>query len=232
MVTINLTSSEVRALASIGSVASKADVTPVITGVNLIASLIDGITGTATDRYQVARVTIPFRDEITDAEANVIIPADLLNKYFAAVKSQKLERFGTVIHIDEDERTVSLSNTSGELTNSGMLIIGNFPPVGRLIDPIMQRAIDIDAGKLEAPTGVSKVTLNVKLLSSLMKIMHPGDAWKISKTGSLTWRFYFGAEEEVKDLSRVPVYASRVADGGNDNGARVDYILQPNISLR
>lgn len=231
MATINLNSSEVRALASVSSVASKEDVTPVITGVNLITSLIDGITGTATDRYQVARVTIPFREDITDGDINVIIPADLLNKYVAAVKSQKLERFGTVIHVDEDERVISLSNTSGELTNSGMLISGTFPPVGRLIDPFKQRAEDIDTGKLEAPTGVSKVTLNVKLLSSLMKIMHPGDAWKISKTGSLTWRFYLGKEEDT-NLSRVPVYASRVADGGNDNGARVDYILQPNIQLR
>lgn len=232
MATINLTSSEVRALASVSSVASKEDVTPVITGVNLITSLIDGITGTATDRYQVARITVPFRDGITDTELNVIIPADLLNKYVAAVKSKKLERFDTVIYVDEEARSVAITNESLEVSMTSILINGTFPPVGRLIDPIMQRAIDIDAGKLEAPTGVSKVTLNVKLLSSLMKIMHPGDAWKISKTGSLTWRFYFGAEEEVKDLSRVPVYASRVADGGNDNGARVDYILQPNISLR
>ncbi|MFI8595200.1 DNA polymerase III subunit beta [Microbacterium sp. NPDC078428] len=116
------------AIAQVAFAASRDDVTPVLTGVQL------EVTGTtlslvATDRYRVALREIPWDGGSAVAEdAAALVPARTLQevgKTFAHGSDIRIAFSGS-----GDREIIAFS--SGERTVTSLLIKGNFPPVRRL----------------------------------------------------------------------------------------------------
>ena len=116
------------AIAQVAFAASRDDVTPVLTGVQL------EVNGTplslvATDRYRVALRDIPWDAGTTDAEpATALVPARTLTevgKTFAHSGDIRVALSGS------GDREI-IAFTAGNKTVTSLLIKGNFPPVRRL----------------------------------------------------------------------------------------------------
>ena len=115
------------AIAQVAFAASRDDVTPVLTGVQL------EVTGTtlslvATDRYRVALRELPWDGGSAAPETTALVPARTLTevgKTFAHSGEIRVAFSGT-----GDREIIAFS--SGERTVTSLLIKGNFPPVRRL----------------------------------------------------------------------------------------------------
>lgn len=115
------------AIAQVAFAASRDDVTPVLTGVQL------EVTGTtlslvATDRYRVALRELPWDGGTEASETTALVPARTLQevgKTFAHGSEISIAFSG-----GGDREIVAFS--SGQRTVTSLLIKGNFPPVRRL----------------------------------------------------------------------------------------------------
>ncbi len=117
------------AIAQVAFAASRDDVTPVLTGVQLEVSG-TGLSLVATDRYRVALRDIPWDGGGTasDESTTALVPARTLTevgKTFAHSGDIRIAFSGS------GDREI-IAFTSGNKTVTSLLIKGNFPPVRRL----------------------------------------------------------------------------------------------------
>lgn len=115
------------AIAQVSIAASKDDVTPVITGVQLEINE-NSLTLTATDRYRVATRTIDWQKIADQGSLLALVPAKIVTEV-----GKTLGNDGAVnISIIKDAERELIAFTGGNKTVTSLLIKGNYPPVGRL----------------------------------------------------------------------------------------------------
>ncbi|KAB1657423.1 DNA polymerase III subunit beta [Pseudoclavibacter sp. CFCC 11306] len=140
------------AIAQVAVAASRDDVTPVITGVQIEIDESE-LTFLATDRYRVAVRGIEWNND-GQAEGNALVPARTLNevaKTFAHQGSVK------VALIKNDDREI-IAFSANRRTVTSLLIKGNYPPVRRLFpDTVENYAVVNTAELIEAVRRVSLV---------------------------------------------------------------------------
>jgi DNA polymerase-3 subunit beta len=142
------------AVAQVGVAASRDDVTPVITGVQLeIAD--NRLSLVATDRYRVAVREIDWdgSDGGTDA-ATALVPARTLQEI-----GKTLGHSGTIsVAITSKDDRELIAFTADRKTVTSLLIKGNFPPVKRLFPETVDNYAVINTAELiEATRRVSLV---------------------------------------------------------------------------
>lgn len=142
------------AISQVAVAASRDDVTPVITGVQLEVSN-DSISLVATDRYRVAVREIPWDAGNSGVqEATALVPARTLveiGKTFGHSGSVAVAISGT------DDREL-ISFHADKKTVTSLLIKGNFPPVKRLFPEAVDNYAVLNTGELvEAVRRVSLV---------------------------------------------------------------------------
>ncbi len=133
------------AIAQVAFAASRDDVTPVLTGVQLEVSGTQ-LSLVATDRYRVALRDIPFDSGVVADEqtTTALVPARTLTevgKTFA--HSGEI----TVAFSGSGDREI-IAFTSGNKTVTSLLIKGNFPPVRRLFPDQTDHHAVVNTGEL------------------------------------------------------------------------------------
>lgn len=106
--------------------ASREDVAPVITGVNITLAP-ERLTLVATDRYRVAVRELPWRSDVEETRS-VLVPARTLAEVGKSLGSAGAITL-TVVQQGESEL---IAFTAGGKTVTSLLIKGSFPPVSRL----------------------------------------------------------------------------------------------------
>ncbi len=221
MTKIFFTPEEFRAVASVGVAASTDDVTPIINSVNISVTDAGEVTAVATDRYRIARVIFtPRLDEaVIGGEDSITINAKELTKFWNGIKAVAIKsHMAIVLTFQDDEdytnsKTYSLEYDGSRVENRS--VQGNFPPVGKLMT-------DYDIEQCE---GVPSVVLNPNFLGDMVKFYHPRDDKKVNMK-NVSWQFRFKQTDSKKP---GPVYITR---GTDIAGARLDYLVQPNLLLR
>ena len=143
------------AIAQVAFAASRDDVTPVLTGVQLEVSG-TGLSLVATDRYRVALREIPWDDGGTasDESTTALVPARTLTevgKTFAHGADISIAFSGS------GDREI-IAFTAGNKTVTSLLIKGNFPPVRRLFPEATEHHAVVNTAELaEAVRRVSLV---------------------------------------------------------------------------
>lgn len=115
------------AIAQVAFAASRDDVTPVLTGVQLEVSG-SQLSLVATDRYRVALRQIPWDGAISDETATALVPARTLQE--VGKTFSHADRISIAFSGSGDREIIAF--TSGNKTVTSLLIKGNFPPVRRL----------------------------------------------------------------------------------------------------
>jgi DNA polymerase-3 subunit beta len=142
------------AVAQVGVAASRDDVTPVITGVQLEVG--DNTLGlVATDRYRVAVREINWDNGTTSGEpVTALVPARTLTEI-----GKTLGHSGTIaISITNRDDRELIAFTADKKTVTSLLIKGNFPPVRRLFpESVDNYAVVNTAELIEATRRVSLV---------------------------------------------------------------------------
>lgn len=142
------------AVAQVGVAASRDDVTPVITGVQLEVG--DNTLGlVATDRYRVAVREIDWDNGTTSGEAKTaLVPARTLTEI-----GKTFGHSGTVsIAITNRDDRELIAFTADKKTVTSLLIKGNFPPVRRLFpEQVDNYAVINTAELIEATRRVALV---------------------------------------------------------------------------
>ncbi|MGZ0712199.1 DNA polymerase III subunit beta (plasmid) [Coraliomargarita sp. W4R53] len=143
------------AIAQVAFAASRDDVTPVLTGVQLEVSG-NSLSLVATDRYRVALRNIPWDGGTTasDESTTALVPARTLTevgKTFSHSGNISIAFSGS------GDREI-IAFTSGNKTVTSLLIKGNFPPVRRLFPEQTEHHAVVNTGELvEAVRRVSLV---------------------------------------------------------------------------
>lgn len=219
MTKIMFTPEEFRSVASVGVVASSDDVSPIITTVQVTVEA-GQVTAIATDRYRIARsIFTPQReDAVVGGDNEINIPAKELTKFWSGIKTTAIKRNLPVsLTIVDDEDTNGkkfvLEYDGARVENFG--VKGNYPPVSRLM-------VGYDEGECD---GVPAVSLNPNFLADMVKMFHPRDDNRINMK-YVAWQFRFKKTESSKP---GPVYITR---GSGNDGAVLDYLVQPNLLLR
>lgn len=134
------------AIAQVSLAASKDDVTPVITGVQLEVGE-DALTLTATDRYRVATRRIDWEQAGQSESLSALVPAKVVIEVGKTFASSGIVQIGIV----KDGERELIAFTGGNKTVTSLLIKGNYPPVGRLFpDGIDNYAVMNTSDLLEA----------------------------------------------------------------------------------
>ncbi|MBP1326560.1 DNA polymerase-3 subunit beta [Leucobacter exalbidus] len=115
------------AIAQVSLAASKDDVTPVITGVQLEIQE-NSLTLTATDRYRVATRSIDWENQSDQGALSALVPAKIVTEVGKTFGNDGIVKIAIV---KDDDREV-IAFTGGNKTVTSLLIKGNYPPVGRL----------------------------------------------------------------------------------------------------
>lgn len=246
------------AVAQVAVAASRDDVTPVITGVQLEISG-DTLSLIATDRYRVAIRDIPWEATTTTPELTALVPARTIQEIG--------KTFGTQGNI-----TVSLTNsddreliafTHEDKTVTSLLIKGNFPPVKKLFPETVENYAVINTADLVEAT--RRVKLVVEREAALRFTFNNnqltleaigGDQAQASETidaviqgpevvvslkpdflldglgavHSEFTRIGFTAVDNPGKPGPVLITSQTTKDSGNEEGYR--YLLQPNLLLR
>jgi DNA polymerase-3 subunit beta len=131
------------AVAQVAVAASRDDVTPVITGVQLEISG-NNLSMIATDRYRVAIRDIPWESRNSQAELTALVPARTIQEIG--------KTFGHTVNIsiaitNKDDREL-IAFTADNKTVTSLLIKGNFPPVKRLFPEIVENYAVISTSDL------------------------------------------------------------------------------------
>jgi hypothetical protein len=208
---------EFRSIASVGVIASKEDITPIICSVNF---KYEGgeFSAVATDRYRIARSKFTLstvqHDELPDFD--ITIPASMLTKFWNSIKVEALKGVAPIeFDITYGDVEQYWSFTYNGVVSSGAEVKGSFPPVEKLIQ--------VD---LEQYTGTPKVGLKPSFLADLGKLFAASDYTKVDK--DLPWTFYFGNSDSGKPM---PVYVTRNPER-TDGASVIEYLVQPNYILR
>lgn len=191
------------AIAQVAFAASRDDVTPVLTGVQLAVSGTT-LSMVATDRYRVSLRDVPWDGDA--AEQTALVPARTLTevgKTFAHGGNIEIAFSG------EGDREI-IAFTSGNKTVTSLLIKGNFPPVRRLFPEQTEHYAVISTGDLiEAVRRVALV---------------------LDRSAPL--RFTFSADEVTMDASgSEQARASESVDAHLNGGDEVTLGLNPQYLL-
>lgn len=116
------------AVAQVAVAASRDDVTPVLTGLDLTTTG-DTLTLVATDRYRVALRTVTWTNTAGTADTTALVPARTISEVAKTFGNLGTVRIAIVHSADRD--MVAFSAGSKQVTT--LLIKGNFPPVTRLL---------------------------------------------------------------------------------------------------
>jgi DNA polymerase-3 subunit beta len=247
------------AIAQVAFAASRDDVTPVLTGVQLEVSG-TRLSLVATDRYRVALREIPWDGGDTATEqATALVPARTLQevgKTFSHSENISISFSGS------GDREI-IAFTSGNKTVTSLLIKGNFPPVRRLFpDQTDHYAVVNTADLIEAVRRVSLVldrsaplrfTFGVDTVAMEASGTEQARATEavdatlagdevtlglnpqyllesLSAVRSEFTRITFTSSENANKLSPILVTPQTSVDKGGEDSFK--YLLQPNLLLR
>lgn len=245
------------AIAQVAFAASRDDVTPVLTGVQLAVSD-NTLTLVATDRYRVALRAIDWDGSTHDSQA--LVPARTLievGKTFAGGGNISIAFSGS------GDREI-ISFTAGNKTVTSLLIKGNFPPVQRLFpeqtghysvvstsdltEAVRRVALVLDrSAPLRFTFGGNEVTMDAaggeqaRASESVDATLTGGDEttlglnpqYLLEALGAVKSEFAritFTSSDNANKLSPILVTAqTSVEEAANDS---FKYLLQPNLLLR
>ncbi|HJB62091.1 MAG TPA: DNA polymerase III subunit beta [Candidatus Microbacterium pullistercoris] len=245
------------AISQVAFAASRDDVTPVLTGVQLAVSE-NTLTLVATDRYRVALRAIDW--DGSQHEAQALVPARTL------IEVGKTFSHGGNISIafsGSGDREI-ISFTAGNKTVTSLLIKGNFPPVQRLFpdqtghysvvstsdlnEAVRRVALVLDrSAPLRFTFGPTDVTMDAaggdqaRASESVDATLTGGDEttlglnpqYLLEALGAVKSEFAritFTSSDNANKLSPILVTAqTSVDDASSDN---FKYLLQPNLLLR
>jgi DNA polymerase-3 subunit beta len=245
------------AISQVAFAASRDDVTPVLTGVQLAVAN-NSLTLVATDRYRVATRAIDW--DGGQAEAQALVPARTRNEV------GKTFSHGGNISIafsGEADREI-IAFTAGNKTVTSLLIKGNFPPVQRLFpeqtghysvvstseltEAIRRVALVLDrSAPLRFTFGPTEVTMDAaggdqaRATESVDATLTGGDEVTLglnpqyllealSAVKSEFTRITFTSSDNANKLSPILVTAqTSVEEAAHDS---FKYLLQPNLLLR
>ncbi|MGW8482676.1 DNA polymerase III subunit beta [Microbacterium sp. NPDC055903] len=245
------------AIAQVGFAASRDDVTPVLTGVQLEVSG-HSLSLVATDRYRVSLRDVPWDGDASEGTA--LVPARTLQevgKTFAHAGNIEVAFSG------EGDREI-IAFTAGNKTVTSLLIKGNFPPVRRLfpeqtdhyavvntadlIEAVRRVALVLDrAAPLKFTFSSDSVTMDAsgseqaRASESVDAHLSGGDEvtlglnpqYLIEALGAVKSEFVrvtFTSSDNANKLSPILVTSQTSVDqAGNDS---YKYLLQPNLLLR
>ncbi|WP_417563181.1 DNA polymerase III subunit beta [Microbacterium sp.] len=245
------------AIAQVAFAASRDDVTPVLTGVQLEVSGTQ-LSLVATDRYRVALRDIPWDGEAAD-ETAALVPARTLTEV-----GKTFSHGGTIsIAFSGSGDREIVAFTSGNKTVTSLLIKGNFPPVRRLFpEQTEHHAVVNTADLAEAvrrvslvldrsaplrftftPEGVSmdasgteqaraNESVDATLVGEDVTLgLNPQYLLEaLAAVRSEFTRITFTSSENQNKLSPVLITPQTSVDKGGEDSFR--YLLQPNLLLR
>ncbi|MGF2949504.1 DNA polymerase III subunit beta [Microbacterium alcoholitolerans] len=246
------------AIAQVAFAASRDDVTPVLTGVQLEVSGHD-LSLVATDRYRVSLRNVPW-DGDDVAEQTALVPARTLTevgKTFAHGGNIEIAFSG------EGDREI-IAFTSGNKTVTSLLIKGNFPPVRRLfpeqtdhyavvntadlVEAVRRVALVLDrSAPLRFTFGTDSVTMDAsgseqaRASESVDAHLNGGDEvvlglnpqYLLEALGAVKSEFTrvtFTSSDNANKLSPVLVTSQTSVDQAGSDSFK--YLLQPNLLLR
>ncbi|MGO1235080.1 MAG: DNA polymerase III subunit beta [Microbacterium gubbeenense] len=245
------------AIAQVAFAASRDDVTPVLTGVQLAVSE-NSLGLVATDRYRVALRTVDW--DGSQQEVQALVPARTLievGKTFAHGGNISIAFSG------EGDREI-IAFTAGNKTVTSLLIKGNFPPVQRLFpeqtghyavvstsdltEAVRRVALVLDrSAPLRFTFSQNEVTMDAaggdqaRASESVDATLTGGDEvtlglnpqYLLEALGAVKSEFAritFTSSDNANKLSPILVMAqTSVEDAASDN---FKYLLQPNLLLR
>jgi hypothetical protein len=228
---------EFRSIASLAEIASKEDVTPVLTGVNITITE-DTIRAVSTDRYRIGRIILPRdimvrNDDIGTSGDSFTISAAQLKKAAAAVKASKpLVKTGITLRYEfeaekQTETGYILEGNARVFYVGGEVVVpfvpnysNSYPAVEKLMDAEVLEVTGDYTGSI-APQFV----LSSSLLATIEKLIHPANEDRIAKPGT-KWRFY--TPRLIASKKPAPVYAEAIQEWKNLEG-RMDFLIQPNL---
>jgi DNA polymerase-3 subunit beta len=248
------------AIAQVAFAASRDDVTPVLTGVQLEVSGTH-LSLVATDRYRVALRQIPWDggSTATDETTTALVPARTLTevgKTFAHGGDISIAFSGT-----GDREIIAFS--AGDKTVTSLLIKGNFPPVRRLFPEQTDHHAVVNTGDLieavrrvslvldrSAPLRFTFTTEGVSMDASGTEQARASESVDATLTGddvtlglnpqyllealgavrSEFTRITFTSSENQNKLSPVLITPQTSVEKGGEDSFK--YLLQPNLLLR
>ncbi|MCR2813007.1 DNA polymerase III subunit beta [Microbacterium sp. zg.Y1090] len=248
------------AIAQVAFAASRDDVTPVLTGVQLEVSGTQ-LSLVATDRYRVALRELPWDggSAASDEATTALVPARTLTevgKTFAHSGDISIAFSGS------GDREI-IAFTAGNKTVTSLLIKGNFPPVRRLFPEQTEHHAVVNTAELvEAVRRVSLVldrsaplrftftaegvsmdasgTEQARATESVDATLVGDDVtlglnpqYLIEALGAVRSEFTritFTSSDNANKLSPVLITAQTSVDKGGENSFK--YLLQPNLLLR
>lgn len=213
MTSFTLTYEQVLAVASLQHMASKDDVTPVITGINITVTPTE-LTASATDRYVVGVLTFPLDQKLVhdvpeEGSTILVHRSDMIQ--VARLRSDMTFSF---VPSDDGRKSVSVQAQTPHDGRSLIFptIYGTFPPVARLID---------DDPTDDLPNGIG---VNMGLIARVTKLLLPGE--KSAATAVLSpWVLKYKAPTDPKKLA--PIHAYR-----QNGSAQYRVLIQPTLRLR
>ena len=245
------------AISQVAFAASRDDVTPVLTGVQLAVSN-NSLTLVATDRYRVAVRAINWDGNETEAQA--LVPARTLTEV-----GKTFSHGGniSVAFSGEGDREI-IAFTAGNKTVTSLLIKGNFPPVQRLFpeqtghyavvstseltEAIRRVSLVLDrSAPLRFTFGPTEITMDAaggdqaRASESVDATLTGGDEvtlglnpqYFLEALGAVKSEFAritFTSSDNANKLSPILVTAqTSVDEAANDS---FKYLLQPNLLLR
>jgi len=245
------------AIAQVGFAASRDDVTPVLTGVQLAVSG-HNLSLVATDRYRVSIRDVPWDGE--EVEATALVPARTLvevGKTFGHAGTIQIAFSGA------GEREI-IAFTAGNKTVTSLLIKGNFPPVRRLfpeqtdhyavvntadlVEAVRRVSLVLDrAAPLRFTFSSDSVTMDAsgsehaRASESVDAILSGGDEvtlglnpqYLIEALGAVKSEFVrvtFTSSDNANKLSPVLITSQTSVDQAGLDSFK--YLLQPNLLLR
>jgi DNA polymerase-3 subunit beta len=134
------------AIAQVAVAASRDDVTPVITGVQLETTG-DRLSLVATDRYRVAIRALPWHGEGAET-STALVPARTLQEVGRTFGSSG----DVTISITRGEDRELIAFSSAHRTVTSLLIKGNFPPVRRLFPETVENFAVVGTAELVEAT--------------------------------------------------------------------------------
>jgi hypothetical protein len=206
-VSITLTTDELGAIASLSNCTAPIDVTPVLSGIQVI------ITGGqlraySTDRYQAARLTIP----VDAPDVSALLPAKWLSGFYATIKK---ERFATENVLTVEGNVLTIANERSGHSMGTTAIAGQFPPMDRLYPEISYEPVAYVPQKFRAD-----------LLATLTKLVLPVDAGLTPAKRFGVWRMQHTVGANDKPGPLVCHQESK------DGLSTIELLIQPNFQLR
>lgn len=163
------------AIGQVAVAASRDDVTPVITGVQLaVAGQVMSLT--ATDRYRVATREIAWDSEVEDTSATALVPARTLAEIGRTMGHADV----VAVSIMNDGERELIGFTAEDKTITSLMIKGNFPPVQRLFPASVPDHAVMNTAELSE--SVRRVSLVLEREAAL-RFSFTADAVSLEATG-------------------------------------------------